>query len=206
MAPAIGTSERSANQEKELATGVKIPKAAKLSFCEGCVEGKMHRKPFKPVGEIRSTRRLQLVHSDVCGPMSTQSVGGRRYFVTFIDDFSRCCSVYFLRHKSEVFEKFKEFEAITTSGCGERFGTLRTDNGGEYLSGEFETYLKSKGIRHELTVPHTPEENGVAKRRNRTLIESTRSMISHAGLPDSYWAEAVATVYTKTYHIIGNRK
>ena len=98
---------------------------------------------------------------------------------------------YFLRHKSEWFEKFKEFEAITTSGCGERIGTLRTDNGGEYLSVEFKTYLKSKGIRHELTVPHTQEKHGVAERKNRTLIESARSMIFHAGLPDSYWAEAV---------------
>ena len=73
--------------QKDLAIGITIPKAANLSFCEGCVEGKMHRKPFKPVGEIRSTRKLQLVHSDVCGPMHTESIGGRKYFVTFIDDF-----------------------------------------------------------------------------------------------------------------------
>ena len=177
---------------KELATGMKIPKTAKL--CEGCVEGKMQRKPFKPVGEIRSSRKLQLVHSDVCGPMPTESIGGRKYFVTFIDDYSRCCEVYFLSHKSEVLEKFKEYEAITTNDCGQRIETLRTDNGGEYLSTEFKAYLKSKGIRHELTVPHSPEQNGVAERMNRTLMESARSMIAHAGLPNRYWAEAVATV------------
>ena len=70
---------------------------------------------------------------------------------------------------------------------------LRTDNGGEYMSAEFKTYLKSKGIRHQLSVPHSPEQNGVAERMNRTLIESARSMIAHAGLPNCYWAEAVAT-------------
>ena len=177
----------------ELVTGVKIPKRAELSFCEGCVEGKMQRKPFKPVGEVRSQRKLQCVHSDVCGPMSTESIGGKKYFVTFIDDFSRCCSVYFMRHKSEVLDKFKEFEAATTTDSGQRISMLRSDNGGEYVSQEFEAYLKSKGIQHQLTVPHSPQQNGVAERMNRTLMESTRSMLAHSGLPDCYWAEAVAT-------------
>ena len=112
----------------ELVTGVKIPIGVELSFCGGCVEGKMQRKPFKPLGEIRSKRRLQCVHSDVCGPMPTESIGGRRYFVTFTDDYSRCCRVYFMHHKSEVPEKFTEFEAVTTTDSGERIGTLRSDN------------------------------------------------------------------------------
>ena len=123
--------------------------------------------------------------------MLTESIGGCKYFVTFIDDYSRCCNVYFLRHKSEVLEKLKEFEVIT-SGSDRRIETLRTDNGGEYLSGEFKEYLKSKGIHHELTVPHTPEQNGVAERLNRTLMESAHTMIAHAGLSNNYWAKAVA--------------
>ena len=179
--------------QKNLVTGVKIPQQVTLSFCEGCVEGKMHRAPFKPVGEIRSTRRLQLVHSHVCGPMQTESLGGRKYFATFIDDYSRCCNVYFLKHKSEVSEKFKEFEASITNESDRRIGTLRTDNGGEYLSAEFKEYLKLRGIRHELTVPYSPQQNGVVERMNRTLMESARAMIAHAGLPNSYWGEAVVT-------------
>ena len=179
--------------DKELVSGMRIPKNAQLSFCEGCVEGKMHRLPFKPVGEIRSTRKLQLVHSDVCGPMHTESFGGQKYFVSFIDDYSRCCAVYFMKHKSEVMEKFKEFEASATNESSQKIGKLRTDNGGEYLSQELKAYLKSKGIQHELTVPHSPEQNGVAERMNRTLVESARAMIAHAGLPNSYWAEAIAT-------------
>ena len=101
--------------------------------------------------------------------------------------------IYFLKHISEVFAKFKEFEGIITNDSGFKIGRLRTDNGGEDISSEFEEYLKFKGICHEVTVPYTPEQNGVAERLNCTLIEAARSMISHAKLNSSYWGEAVAT-------------
>ena len=166
--------------------GIDIEIMTELSFCEGSLAGKMCRKPFPTVGEIRSTRKLQLVHSDVCGPMQTQSIGGAKYFVTFIDDYPRCCAVYFMKHESEVFDKFKEFEVTTTNAAGRAKGPLRTDNGGEYLSSAFQNYLKEKGTRHELTVPHSPQQNGVSERMNRTLVESASSMIAHAGLSISY--------------------
>ena len=179
--------------QNEFVQGIDIEKMTELSFCEGCLAGKMCRKPFPTVGEIRSTRKLQLVHSDVCGPMQTQSIGGAKYFVTFIDDYTRCCAVYFMKHKSEVLDKFKEFEVTTTNAAGRAIGTLRTDNGGEYLSSAFQNYLKEKGIRHELTVPHCPQQNGVSERMNRTLVESARSMIAYAGLSNIFWAEAIST-------------
>ena len=178
---------------QDLVKGVEIPKSTGISFCEKCVEGKMFRRPFKSVGEIRSTRKLQCVHSDVCGPMPVDSIGGKRYFVTFIDDYTRCCKVYFMKNKSEVFNKFKEFELCTTNECGLSIGTLRSDNGGEYLSKEFVSYLQSRGIHHELTAPYSPSQNGVAERINRTLMESARAMMGQAGLPERHWAEAVAT-------------
>ena len=85
----------------------------------------MCREPFPTAGEIRSTRKLQLVHSDVCGPMQTQSIGRAKYFVTFIDDYTRCCAVYFMEHKSEVLQKLKEFEITTTdAGSRARFDVL----------------------------------------------------------------------------------
>lgn len=178
---------------KKLVNGVDYPAEKEVPFCEACVEGKLSRKPHKPVGEIRSKRKLQLVHSDVCGPMQTESIGGSKYFVTFIDDYSRCCKVYFMKQKSEVLCKFKEFEKILSNECGQKIARLRTDNGGEYTSKEFQEYLKAQGIHHETTVPHTPQQNGVAERKNRTLIEAARTMLSHAKLTKSYWAEAVAT-------------
>lgn len=178
---------------KDLVTGVKLSKKGKLSFCTGCAEGKLYRKPFKPVGEIKSTKSLELVHSDVCGPMQTESLSGKIYFVSFIDDFSRWCCIYFMRNKSEVFEKFQKYEIMVSNITGNKIGTLRSDRGGEYTSEEFENYLESKGIHHELSVAHSPQQNGVAERANRTLVECARTLLCHAGLPKSFWAEALVT-------------
>ncbi len=100
--------------------------------------------------------------------MPVNSIGGNRYFVTFIDNFSRCCAVYFIKEKSEVPEKFKEFELHTYNDCGLQVGTLRSDNGGEYLSKEFRAYLKSRIIRHELTVLYCPEQNSRQKDKQNT--------------------------------------
>ena len=155
-------------------------------FCEGCVEGKMSRYPFKPVGVIKSTRKLKLVHSDVCGLMPTESFNGKRYFVTFIGYYPRCVKVYFIKHKSEVLQKFKEFEAAATNEANYRIGTLRTDNAGEYMSSEFKEFLKSKGIKDESSVVHSPQQNGVSERMNRTLLESARAMMYHAGLSKTF--------------------
>ena len=152
------------------------------------MEGKIKRKLFHPVGEIHSTRSLERVHSDVCGPLP-ESIGHGKYFVTFIDDYSRTCAVYFMRHKSEVFQRFKEYEALVTNDVGGMIGVLCSDNGGEYVSGEFENYLRSKGIHHELTVPNCPQQNGITEHMNRTLMECARC---HAGVPKSYWAETIS--------------
>ena len=137
------------------------------------------------------TRRLELIHSDVAGQMKTESFGGAKYFVTFIDDYSRCVTVYPMKYKSEVLEKFKEWEAAVTNQAECKIKTLRTDNGGEYTSTEFQDFLKEKGILHVTTVPHSPQQNGVAERMNRTLQEAALSMILHAGLSKAFWAEAV---------------
>ena len=98
-----------------------------------------------------------------------------------------------MKHKSEVPAKFKEFQAVTQNYCRNKIGTLRSDRGGEYQSEDFEEYLKKEGIKHEMSVARCPEQNGVAERINHTLVESARAMIAHAGLPNCFWAEAVAT-------------
>lgn len=179
-------------QLEKSADGISLPIGEK-HFCEACVEGKMHRMPHEPLKEIRSTKRLDLVHTDICGPMQTTSFGGSRYFITFTDDYSRCCKVYFLRQKSEALEKFKEFKATFEKESGESIKALRADRGGEYTSKEFRNYLKKHGIRTEFTAAHTPQQNGVSERMNRTLMEAARSMLAHAKLSKAYWAEAVST-------------
>ncbi|MCO5605585.1 hypothetical protein L7F22_059768 [Adiantum nelumboides] len=160
--------------------------------CEGCVLGKMHRFAFSQDGSVRATRKLQLVHSDVCGPMRTPSVGNSLYFVTFIDDFSRFCWVYPLKAKSHVFAVFQHYVSMVENETGCKVQTLRTDRGGEYMSGAFKDSLGKKGIKHQCTMPYTPQQNGVAERKNRSLMEMARCMLKAKSLPHKLWMEAVA--------------
>ena len=139
-------------------------------MCESCLKGKMTKSFFSTKGS-RATEPLQLVHSDVCGPVSVQARGGFEYFVTFIDDYSRYGYVYLMQRKSETFGKFKEFLAEAEKQLGKSLKTLRSDRGGEYLNNEFEDYLLEHGIVSQLTAPGTPQQNGVAERRNRTLLD-----------------------------------
>jgi len=102
-------------------------------------------------------------------------------------------SVPFIKSKAEVLEKFNFFEVIVSNECDEHITKLRTDNGGEYVSEEFENYLTSKGIEHQLTTLYSPQQNSVTERLNRTIVESARSMLSHSKLLNKLWAEAVTT-------------
>ena len=133
------------------------------------------------------------MHSDVCGKIGETSIGGAEYFVTFTDDKSLYTWVYPLKTKDQVFDRFLEWKALVENSSGKKLKTFRSDNNGEYTSNRFETYLKDEGIRHERTIPGTPEQNGVAERLNRTLVESTRSMLLDARLPHKFWAEAIST-------------
>ena len=164
-------------------------------MCEACIQGKMHRTPHQSLKEIKSTEILQHVHTDVCSPKQTKSFSESRYFITFTQDCTRCCKVYFLNDKSEAFEKFKEFKATVEKESGQTtINALKAYRGGEYLSRKFSSYLlKEHGIRTEFTAANTPQQNEVSERLNWTTIEAARSMLSHAGLKKSYWAEAVAT-------------
>ena len=102
---------------------------------------------------------LDLIHTDVWGPSLVASIGGARYYVTFIDDFSRKVWTFFLKHKSEVFQKFKEWKAMVENQRGRKVKALRSDNGGEYTSMEFKEYLARHGIKHQLSIPGLPEQN-----------------------------------------------
>lgn len=107
------------------------------NFCEGCILGKQHKEGFPSGKSIREKAPLEIVHSDLCGPMQTPSLAGSQYFLTFIDDFTRKTWVYFMKNKSEVFEKFRNFKALVENQSGLRIKFLRTDRGGEYISKEF---------------------------------------------------------------------
>ncbi|KAJ9547558.1 hypothetical protein OSB04_020101 [Centaurea solstitialis] len=130
---------------------------------------------------------------DVCGPFSHVARGGYRYFITFTDDFSRYGYVYLMRHKSESFERFREFQNEVHNQLGRKIKFLRSDRGGEYLSDEFDNHLMECGIVSQLTPPYTPQMNGVSERRNRTLLDMVRTMMCHSTLPMSFWGHALET-------------
>ena len=189
---------------KELTKGLSLKVSSKdVLDCEACTQGKMHRSSFPKQSQHRATKILELIHSDLCGPMQVNSTGGSRYMLTFTDDYSRYTHVYFLKKKSEVLQKFKDFVALAENMSGNHveklniytnnFKKFRTDNGGEYTSNEFQKYCSEKGIAREFTNPHTPEQNGVSERLNRTIMEAVRSMIFHADVPLFLWAEAIST-------------
>lgn len=145
--------------------------------CPSCSLGKQSRKPFPKTALKRATRTLELLHSDICGPMSTKSLGNNLYFVLFIDDYTRMTWVYFLKQKSEVFSVFKRFKQMIEVQSGLKIKVLRTDNGGEYTSNEFKAFCDEFGIVHQLTIPYSPQQNGVAERKNRTVMEMARCLV-----------------------------
>lgn len=166
-----------------------------LPECEVCTQSKMTRLPFPSKHcENRTTQVLEIIHSDVCGPMRIESLGGTRYFVTFIDEYTRYCRVYFLKRKNEVLEKFKEYKNEVENYTEKKIKFLQTDNGiGEYMNKEFNDFLCKYGIQRRLTTPYTPQQNGLAERKNRTLLEKARCMLIQARMPEKFWAEAVFT-------------
>ena len=123
--------------------------------------------------------------------MNTQALGGSSYYFALIDDYSRNTWVYFLKEKSQAFGKFKEWLAMVDVETGRKLKKLWINRGGEFLSEEFTTFCKERGIKWQPTNPHTPQQNGVAERKNRTIMEMARSMLNGKGLPNSFWAEAV---------------
>ena len=179
--------------DKELVNGMKCTGGHITQDCEACIQGKMTKKPFPKLGNNEEREILELVHSDVCGPMPIKSLAGSMYFVTFIDDRSRYTAIYFLKKKSEVFQKFKHYIAWAEKFTGKQVKILRSDNGGEYMSDEFQRFCSERGIQRQFTIAHTPKQNGVSERMNRTIMEAARSMLCHSKMPQRFWAEAVNT-------------
>ena len=154
---------------------------------------KSHREPFENEKPLRDKNPLELIHTDVCGPMQNESIGGNKYFITFIDDYSRMCWVYFLINKSSVMSVFKKFKVFVELQSGFNLKKLRSDRGGEYTSHEFLEYCSDLGMERQLTIAYSPQQNGIAERRNRTICEMARSMMTEKKIPVKFRAEAVGT-------------
>ncbi|GJZ62862.1 retrotransposon protein, putative, ty1-copia subclass [Tanacetum coccineum] len=139
----------------------------------------------------RAKDLLGLIHTNVCGPFRIVSRQGASYFITFTDDFSRYGYVYLLKHKHEVFETFKVFQKEVENHLEKTIKLLCSDHGGEYMSQEFLDHLKEHGTIAHRTPPYMPQHNGVSERRNRTLLDMVRSMMSQTTLPKFFWDYAL---------------
>ena len=162
--------------------------------CLGCAKGKMSRHPYPKICQYQTSTIGERIHSDACGPMSYTSLGGARFITTFKDEFSGRTGVFFMKNKSEMPSHFESFRAMLENQTGKKIKILRTDNAGEYESAKFTNRLAELGIKHETSAPYAPQQNGVAERENRTLIEMARCMIhsSKTKMPLWIWGEAVA--------------
>jgi transposase InsO family protein len=162
-----------------------------VPFCEPCAMAKIKRLPFKKNTETRATAPLGRVHTDICGPITTYP--NYKYFITFIDDYSRYAHVYPMKSRAEAHEKFAIYKALVENQHNTSIKVLRSDNAPEYTEGKFKDILNKAGIHHETTTPYSPQQNGVSERYNRTLAEMSRSMLLERGLPSYYWPFAVDT-------------
>nr|GEX21897.1 putative ribonuclease H-like domain-containing protein [Tanacetum cinerariifolium] len=178
-------------------------KYAKEHLCPSCEQGKSKRASQTPKPVPISKQRLHLLHMDLCGPMRVASINGKRYVLVIVDDYSRYTWVHFLRTKDETLEVIKNFLKKIYVHLQAPVIIVRTDNGTEFKNHVLKEYFDSVGITHETSAAKTPQQNGVVKRRNRTLVEVARTMLifSHALL--FLWAEAIATAcYTQNRFII----
>ena len=201
-----------------LANGELIPdlKGTQLDPCVHCLAGKQHRVSFIRNTIHRKSHVLERVYTDVCGPIRTtvdsgfadvKTFNGALYFVTFIDDFSRKVWAYPLKRKDKVLDVFKIYHPMVERETGKQIKCIRSDNGGEY-TGPFHEYCKTYGIRHELTVPGTPQHNAIAERMNHTIMERIRCMLAESTLPKQFWGEAMKTavdvINMSPSHPLGN--
>jgi transposase InsO family protein len=151
-----------------MVTGIP-PVSCRYGVCVGLFSTKIIRIILTKRAPWNALAPLQFVHSDLCGLVSSPSFSRCKYFLNFIDDFSKCTWVYFLKLNSEVFDKFLAYKALVEKQSGHQLQRLRTNNGGEYVNNNFTSYYTTQGIQMQHIVPYTPQKNGVAERNNYTL-------------------------------------
>nr|GEU76282.1 hypothetical protein [Tanacetum cinerariifolium] len=205
--------------KNDIVIGLPKLKFVKDHLCSTCELGKAKRKSFQIKTTPNSKRRLHLLHIDLCGPMRVESINGRKYVLVIVDDYSRYTCTHFLRSKDETPEVLIDFLRLVQRGLHAQVRIVRTDKGTKFLNITLHAYFVSEEIQHQTSVARTPKQNGVVERRNRTLVEAARTMLSAAKVPLFFWAEVIATScftqnrslviprHEKTpYHIINDRK
>jgi transposase InsO family protein len=179
--------------ERGMVTGVDVSpaqfRAAGETTCDICQRSKQAAQPFQPSSSSTSTP-LELVHSDLCGPISPATPQGERYIFTLLDDFTGVSIVQLLKSKLQARTALEDGIALLERQSGKQLRQFRSDNGGEYVNAAVDQLLRSRGIAPQNSMPYTPQQNGKAERLNRTLLERIRAMLLESGLPKKYWGEA----------------
>nr|GEY44694.1 hypothetical protein [Tanacetum cinerariifolium] len=205
--------------KNDIMVGLPKLKFVKDHLCSSCELGKSKRKSFHTKLTSSSKRQLHLLHMDLCGPMRVASINGKIYVLVIVDDYSRYTWTHFLRSKDETPEVLIDFLRLVQRGLQAQVRIVQTNKGTEFLNQNLHAYFATEGIHHQTSIARTPEQNGVVERRNRTLVDVARTMLSATKVPLFFWAEAISTTcftqnrslviphHEKTpYHIINNRK
>jgi transposase InsO family protein len=179
----------------DLVQGMVLPTVRRREshpVCEPCALAKCRRLPFPKVSTTRADDLMEVIHTDVGGPLSF-SRGGARFYVTFICDHSRLVRVVPIARKSDVVVAFRQFHEDFVLRAGLKTQTLHSDNGGEYVNAQLRDYCNEHSIQQTFTAPYSPQQNGVAERMNQTLMGMVRAMLTHSHLEKCFWAEAITT-------------
>jgi len=170
------------------------------AICGICAIGRQHKESQTKSRE-KADEILQVVHSDLCGPMQTVGIIGERYFITFVDETSGRISLSLLRTKDEALTAFQAYRARAEKSSGKEIKALWSDGGGEYLNKQFRKYLEDAGIQHQISPPYSPAQNGRAERANRTIMENARCILEDSKLGNEFWGQAVLTAAHVHNHI-----
>ena len=178
--------------KNNIVAGLQLSDDSSPFFCESCEYAKATRKPInKERQEAPASAFGEEIHSDLWGPSPTNTIGGRKYYATFTDDYSRYTSIDLLKSKDETLNAYKTFAAWAQTQHHTKIKRLRSDRGGEYTGGDFTKFLQEQGTERRLTTHDTPQHNGVAESLNRRLLERVRAMLHHAQLSKNLWGEAI---------------
>jgi transposase InsO family protein len=160
---------------------------------EACQAGKQVRAPHHAKNIMAIKRPLELLHMDLFSPIAYISIGGNKYGIIIIDDYSRFTWVFFLQDKGETQKVLKKFLKLAQNKFDTKVKRIRIDNGTEFKNTQVEDYLDEEWIKHKFSAPYTLQQNGVAERKNMTLIKMARTMLDEYKTSDHFWADAVNT-------------
>ena len=178
--------------EQEMVTGMDINSKDCDLFelpCDVCMKGKQTRLPFN-TERSRAEKPLEIIHSDLCGPIDPPTWDNKKYILTVMDDYTHYSVIYLLEYKNETTEYIKQYIAQMEREKNLKVKKIRSDNGGEFLNTDLKTYCKENGIIMDVTIPHTPQLNGKAERLNRTIIEKVRVLLFETNMDKKFWGEA----------------